>query len=424
MNARNLHPADQLISVMQRIYSGKLTTTSGGNLSIRGDNGDIWITPAGIDKGTLTRKDIICVHPDGSWDGPHRPSSEYPFHASVFKRCPTVGAVLHAHSPSIVAFSIARKLPNTSVIPCLDSICGRLAMAPYALPGSAELGEKIGAEFDKGADTVLLENHGVCIGAKDIFEAYRMFETLEYAASLSIAASKLGGKPTSPDFDTMAALPCAGELPCELTAAERGARRDMVDFIRRSVRQGLFGAALGSCSVRLGEDSFLITPAGLDRAFITEEDLVRVDNGSALGGEAEAEAALHRSIYRKHPDVNAVMLARPLHVMAFGVTDTPFDPRTIPESYILLRDVKKVDAKLIRNDPDGAAALFAPAQPALLFANDCLVTLGSTLLQAFDRLEVAEATAHSIVAARDVGDIVHIASSEIDDLKVDFKLPD
>src|ERR1035438_1649742 len=49
------------------------TTTSGGNLSIREDNGDIWITPARLDKGSLRREDIVCVHADGTVLGPHRP---------------------------------------------------------------------------------------------------------------------------------------------------------------------------------------------------------------------------------------------------------------------------------------------------------------------------------------------------------------
>lgn len=44
-----LHPADQIILMMERIYAYGMTTTSGGNLSIQEDNGDIWITPAGVD---------------------------------------------------------------------------------------------------------------------------------------------------------------------------------------------------------------------------------------------------------------------------------------------------------------------------------------------------------------------------------------
>jgi L-fuculose-phosphate aldolase len=49
---------------------------------------------------------------------------------------------------------------------------------------------------------------------------------------------------------------------------------------------------------------------------------------------------------------------------------------------------------------------------------------GATLLQAFDRLEVAEATAHSILASNDVGPVVHITDKEIDDIKKAFNLVD
>ena len=66
MNIQYIHPADQLVMFMQRIYDKGLTTMSGGNLSIRDTQGNIWITPAGIDKGTLTRKDIICVRTEAA----------------------------------------------------------------------------------------------------------------------------------------------------------------------------------------------------------------------------------------------------------------------------------------------------------------------------------------------------------------------
>ena len=58
MNIQYIHPADQLVMFMQRIYDKRLTTMSGGNLSIRDDDGNIWITPAGVDKGTLTRRAV------------------------------------------------------------------------------------------------------------------------------------------------------------------------------------------------------------------------------------------------------------------------------------------------------------------------------------------------------------------------------
>ena len=47
---------------MERIYRYRMTTTPGGNLSIRDECGDIWITPARIDKGSLRREDIVEVN--------------------------------------------------------------------------------------------------------------------------------------------------------------------------------------------------------------------------------------------------------------------------------------------------------------------------------------------------------------------------
>ena len=111
-----LHPADQLVMIMRRIYTGGMTTTSGGNLSVLDQNGDIWITPSGVDKGTLTRGDMCCVKPNGTIVGQHKPSVELPFHASIYTSRPDLRAVLHAHPTHLVAFSVVRKLPDLDLV--------------------------------------------------------------------------------------------------------------------------------------------------------------------------------------------------------------------------------------------------------------------------------------------------------------------
>lgn len=430
MRFEYLHPADQLVMIMQRIYERGMTTTSGGNLSILDDNGDIWITPAGVDKGTLTRSDIVCVKPDGSFAGPHRPSSELPFHASVYKRRPDIRSVLHAHPPALVAFSIARKLPSIDLIPTVRKTCGELAMAKYAVPGSEELGENIAREFEVGINIVLLENHGVVIGAKDLFAAFMAFETLEYSANLEIVASKIGSpKALAPQaFNvtrTRHHMLMDDFIPRHRTTEERAARRDMITLIHRSYRQGLFNATHGTYSVRLSDGSFIITPFGQDRAYLQEGDLVRIKAGMKEQGKTPSRAVLfHQKIYEAYPNIGAILLAHPLHVMAFAVTDVEFDARTIPESYLLLREIAKEPFSTIYTDPEEAARKFSKRVPAIIFNNDCLVVTGSSLLQAFDRLEVAEATAHSIISSHDIGKIVHITKEEVDDLKAAFKLED
>src|SRR5687767_10972970 len=112
--ARNLvHPRDEIIATMERIYRYRMTTTSGGNLSIRDSNGDIWITPARIDKGSLTRKDIVRVDSSGDSHGLHPPSSEFPFHRAIYEARQDIHAIVHAHPVALVAFSICRLTPNT-----------------------------------------------------------------------------------------------------------------------------------------------------------------------------------------------------------------------------------------------------------------------------------------------------------------------
>ena len=430
MNINYIHPADQLVMFMQRIYDKGMTTTSGGNLSIMDDDGNIWITPAGVDKGTLNRNDIVCVKPDGAIIGMHKPSSELPFHAAVYKMRPDLKAVLHAHPPALVSFSIVRKLPLLDLMPSVRKMCPEVQIAVYALPGSNLLGDNIGQCFQHGCDIVLLENHGVCIGAGDMFTAFQRFETLDYAANLEILAKRIGNpKPLNESAykvtQTRTHLKMDDFIPSSHSVEELAARRDMITLIRRSYKQGLFTATHGTYSVRLSDGSFLITPYGMDRAYLEEDDLVRVKAGMKEMGKIPSRAVgLHEKIYSAHPEIRAVLLAQPVHAMAFAVTDAVFDPRTIPESYILLRDVKRMPYGQNYTQQDITAAYFGEATPAAMVENDCVIVTGSTLLQAFDRLEVMESTAHSIINASAIGQIVHIADEEIDDLKVAFHLKD
>src|SRR3954452_8917235 len=106
-----LHPRDELMQTMDRIYRYRMTTTSGGNLSIRDANGDVWITPSRVDKGNLHRDDMVCIRCNGSVEGRHPASSELPFHEAIYAARPDLGAIVHAHPVALVAFSIIGQVP-------------------------------------------------------------------------------------------------------------------------------------------------------------------------------------------------------------------------------------------------------------------------------------------------------------------------
>src|SRR6056297_2533794 len=154
LDPKIMHPRDQIILTISRIYKRGLTTTSGGNISIIEERGDIWVTPSAIDKGSLRRSDIVCIRKDGTIEGRHKPSSEFPFHRAIYECRPDIHAIIHAHPPGLVAFSIVRQIPNTNVIPQARNICGPIGYASYALPGSEDLGSSIAEEFKKKYNAV------------------------------------------------------------------------------------------------------------------------------------------------------------------------------------------------------------------------------------------------------------------------------
>lgn len=424
-----LHPSDQLVMIMERIYGYGMTTTSGGNLSIRDGNGDVWITPAGVDKGSLTAKDMVRVSPDGTVTGNHRPSSELPFHQSIYAQRPDVRAVLHAHPPALVSYSIVRKIPDTRIIPNANLVCGEVGMAEYGLPGSEDLGRKIAGVLGRGINTVMLENHGVVVVGEDLFRAFMAFETLDFCARLEIEAGKIGWpRYLTPKYLEISKSKQHVEMeeyiPEVHGSEERAARKEMCELIHRAYDQRLFTSTQGTFSTRLSDGSFLITPYSKDRKYLDVEDIVRIEGDRKEAGKTPSRSvSLHREIYRRQSHVNSVLIAHPPAIMAFAVTDTKFDSRTIPESYILLRHIEKLPFGSSFMQPGMVADLFTERNPIVLIENDCIIVTGSSLLNAFDRLEVADFSARALIESKGLGPVVAINDRQIRDLETAFRLP-
>lgn len=423
-----LHPADQIVMIMERIYDYGMTTTSGGNLSIMDENGDMWITPGSVDKGSLTRRDIVCVKPNGEIVGIHKPSSEFPFHMTIYNKRSDIKAILHAHPPALVSFSIVRKIPDTRLIPNADLVCGTVRMAAYGLPGSTDLGEKIAAEFARGVKSVMLENHGIVVGDESLFQAFMAFETLDFCARLEINANRIGKTNSLSEHNVALSrskrdIEIERFIPENFSSKERDARREMCDLIHRAYDQKLFTSTQGTFSSRLDNNAFIITPYMIDRKYIGVEDIVRVENTMAEAGKTPSRSVmLHKQIYDKHPAINSVIISHPHYIMAFAVTDEVFDSRTIPESYIMLRDIPKLPFGSDFMAPELVADTFSKERSLLLIQNDCVIVTGENLLQAYDRLEVAEFSAKALIYARSLGEIVMINPQQVREIEEAFKL--
>ncbi len=424
-----LHPRDEIMQTMERIYRYRMTTTSGGNLSIR-DTDDVWITPARIDKGSLRRDDIVCVTKSGDSSGPHRPSSEFPFHKAIYDRRPDFGGIVHAHPVALVAFSIAGQIPRTGLFPQARHVCGDVGFAPYALPGSQKLAENIADAFTESVNAVILENHGVVVGGTTLSDAYQRFETLEFLAKILIKAGHIGEVNSLSDsqfqmfqnrqVDVAGSLH-DGESSIPMSSQEKELRRQLKEFVRRGCRQRLLISTEGSFSARLGEDSFLITPSQQDREQLDLGDFVRVAGDECEAGKTPSRASrAHQAIYRRYPEVQSIVFAHPVNATAFSVTQTQLDARTIPESYLFLRDVHRLRFGLPYQNATELAESISMEQPVALLENDGVLVIGTSVLDAFDRLEVLEATAEALINTRPLGPVTSMSNDVIEELRAAF----
>lgn len=397
-----LHPADQLCKIMERIYDVDMTSLTGGNASVMDDEGVMWVTPTSIDKKSLTRDDIVRILPDGTIEGRHKPTSEYHIHRKILTERKDIRAVIHAHAPASVTLSLLGKLPETKLCWKIYDVVGDVAMTPYVLPGTMELADTVLDAFKKGYDAAILEKHSAFVGSKlNLMDAFHRFEAMDIAARIQINSFTVG------NYKIMR----NEKLSCKFMEKSRweekefrthacrelDARRMLAQIMQRGYKKKLFAGTLGVMSVRTGDDSFVITPYHGDNGTVTAEDTVLIDGSfREKGKQPHDTAALHQEIYRLHPEINAVILACPVHAMTFAVTERPYETTLYPESYGVLREGRRYTYEEFCSDTEKVACGTDLEHPMALIENYGILLAGSSPILAFDKLEVCESGAQSI----------------------------
>ena len=172
----------------------------------------------------------------------------------------------------------------------------------------------------------------------------------------------------------------------------------------------------GSLSARIGKEGFLITPDRKDRASLQLEDLIVVRGGAVPEGSHPSRTVqVHAEIYAAHHEVYAVVNAIPVSATAFSISDSVLDTRTIPESFLFLKDVPKFAYAAVLQSPKEIAAGIGPDSPVALLEHNGALVAGKTVLDAFDRLEVLEATAEANVQSKPLGAITPMSDAVIDE---------
>jgi len=179
---------------MRRLYKHGLTTTSGGNISLRLSDELILITPSATDKGRMRWKEVGIVNILGENLTPHlKPSIETAMHLAIYKKKKDVTAIVHAHPVFASLFTAIRAKINTNLTAEARAILGDPLFVKYAVMGSVALAD-VAAENILKSDILLLENHGILTTGSNLLQAFDKIEVLENAAKMTLLSEMTGRK--------------------------------------------------------------------------------------------------------------------------------------------------------------------------------------------------------------------------------------
>jgi len=192
--------AEQIIEVAKRLYARNMLAAADGNISVRLNKNHILITPSGVSKAFLNSDEFSIITLDNQILFGNA-SSERLMHLEIYKRCPKAVAVVHAHPPTAIAWSIAKS--DLKVLPseCLSEVilaCGDIPFVPYARPGTNEMGNHL-IPFLPDFRALILSRHGALTWGESLDEAWRGMERIEHSAEILWKAQQLGGLTNLPE---------------------------------------------------------------------------------------------------------------------------------------------------------------------------------------------------------------------------------
>lgn len=182
---------ERVIATCRELSIRRLSHGTSGNVSVRRDPRQFFISPTGMAYDILEPDDIPLMDLDGRWFGRRRPSSEWRFHRDIFQQRGDVGAIVHTHSPNATALACTHR--GIPAFHYMVAVAGGsdIRCAPYYTFGTQELSGAALTALD-GRKACLLANHGVIAVGADLSAALALAGEVESLATQYCAALAMG----------------------------------------------------------------------------------------------------------------------------------------------------------------------------------------------------------------------------------------
>lgn len=183
----------KIINICKRLEGRGLVSGRDGNISLRAGDSAMYVTASGVNKGMLTEEAVLLQGFDGYvLEGTLRSTREAALHSRIYMERSDVNAIIHTHPPYATAFACMGKTLPTDVLTEVSAIIGKMALAPYALPGSKALVDSLDGLI-ADSNVIFLMNHGIIVMGTDMEAAYDTMDALENAAKTIMMAKLVGG---------------------------------------------------------------------------------------------------------------------------------------------------------------------------------------------------------------------------------------
>lgn len=196
-------------------------------------------------------------------------------------------------------------------------------------------------------------------------------------------------------------------------------------FMCRLYKCGLTTTSGGNISARYG-DKVLITPSATDKARMTADQIGVLDMDCNIIGKTfkpTIESRMHVEIYKRRPDVQAVVHAHPVYASAFAASKRSISTKYLAEALVVLGEIAY--APYACQGTEQLAQIIGDAAESadcIVMQNHGIIALGNNLLQAFDRLEVLENAAKTTFICQGVlaSDSIELSDVQAQELKDKF----
>lgn len=203
---------------------------------------------------------------------------------------------------------------------------------------------------------------------------------------------------------------------------ENELKEQICDICHKMWQLGWVAANDGNVSVKIDDNTFLTTPTGISKSFMTPDKIVKINaKGEILeaknGYKPSSEIKMHLRCYEQRDDVGAVVHAHPPTATGFALAHKSMDVYSLVECIISVGSVPIAEYGTPSTDEvPNSITPYLKEHDVILLENHGALTVGKDLVTAYYRMETLELWAKTSLVAQLLGEERELSRENIDRL--------